>query len=571
MRKNITFKIIFYIIFPFLLVLITEFNQMQSINTLVNFIFDNYSVFLFSTIILAMLFLTLLFFVRQAYIAVAIESLLFYILSTVEYFKYKTSGTHLTLSDLAMTQNLSDVGKFAALEVTWPLIINFILILILIFVSYKLNIYLAISAYKRITVSIVFFITLLSSILLPNASEEIYAAFNIDNKNSSNIFEINDSFDNNGFIGFLSQTTTKEFINKLDKPDNYSEDYINSALSNTTTDNADFSKPDIIFIMSESFGDFRNLSDKIDNKIYSIYDKLSAEGILANCILPTFGGYTPRTEFELLFGLPVNSLNNPPIPHNLLKSRDKQLAIPQYFKSLGYETTYIHPFSGSFYNRNDIYPTFGFDNLYFEENMNTNVERYRRYISDKSVFEEIKYTLSNSTEPNYIFTTTMQNHQPYTDSDSLSTDELSYYLEGINKTLKDLDELLLWLKSYEREVMVVFVGDHYPFFTPLTNTYEELGINDTNISNLYKSTFILWNNYNLDLSTVKNQTISTFYIPYILLDVIGAPKNQFISTMLNYMDSNPIYSPNIQKFDTRDYILDNLTYDRIQGDLYSDK
>ena len=41
--------------------------------------------------------------------------------------------------------------------------------------------------------------------------------------------------------------------------------------------------------------------------------------------------------------------------------------------------------------------------------------------------------------------------------------------------------------------------------------------------------------------------------------------------MINHMETTPIYSPNIQSISDRDAILDVLTYDRVEGESYSNK
>lgn len=567
--KNTKFiKIILYSFFPIFITLITEYNHMQNFNVLLEFITSNFTVFIYGVVLTSIIFLSLLFFIKKSHIAVMIQSIILYILSTVEYFKYTTSGTHLTLSDLAMTQNISDVGKFASLDITWPLVIDLVLILLYIKLCsmYKLN--LNFSLKKRLITSFIFVGILLASILLPAPSTNIYATFKIDNEDSTNIFDINNSFDNNGLIGFLSQTTTQKFSSILHKPENYSEEFIESNLSTEKQVSEVYDKPNVIFIMSESFGDFRNLDSSKDlSSYYESYDSIASENFLGNCVVPTFGGYTTRTEFELLFGLPVYSLNTPTIPHKIINVENDIDSIPSYFKSLGYTTTYIHPFSGSFYSRNSAYPDFGFDNLYFEDDM-TDATRFRRYIDDSSVFEKIKVQLQEDKTSSYIFTTTMQNHQPYYDETSNLT-ELEYYLEGTKKTGDDLKSFLSWLDDFEEDVILVFVGDHYPFFTPSSNVYNEFGINNDNTEKLYEQKYLIYNNYNKDFSYLSDKNISTFYLPYVVIDSLDTPVDSFITTMINHMDTTSIYSPNIQSIDGRDEILDNLTYDRVEGENYS--
>ena len=109
--------------------------------------------------------------------------------------------------------------------------------------------------------------------------------------------------------------------------------------------------------------------------------------------------------------MPTLSLNTPSVPQNLIKGQDTIETIPSYFKSLGYTTTYIHPFSGSFYNRSVLYPKYGFDNLYFEDTFTDSENRYRRYISDKSVFDQIKKQLQSECEKQKVLAEEVQRIQ----------------------------------------------------------------------------------------------------------------------------------------------------------------
>jgi phosphoglycerol transferase MdoB-like AlkP superfamily enzyme len=468
-----------------------------------------------------------------------------------------------------MTKNISDVGKFASLKITYPLIINFILLIAYIYISYKLNITHKLSFKKRFIRSCL--VTIFVIILLTTSiSSKVFTAFEIRTNVATNVLESNEQFSDIGFLPFLTQTASQEATNDLKAPENYNKETINKLISKSTIDKpTKANKPNIVFIMSESFGDFRTLGADISNDVYKSFDEIASEGYLGNCIVPTFGGYTTRTEFELLVGLPVYSLNTPSIPQNMLKNQKVINTIPLYFKNLGYETTYIHPFSGSFYNRETLYKNYGFDNLYFENTIEESSERFKRYISDKSVFELIKNELINNENPSYIFTTTMQNHQPYYVETDEGQDQLSYYLEGIKKTSDDLREFTNWLKEYDEDVLLVFVGDHFPFFTPDDNIYERIGITEKNADVLYRQKYILWNNYDATLIDKDINEISTFYIPYVVSDLLGVQSTAWIKTMKDIMIKSPIYSPNIQSNNTRDEALDILTYDRVLGEGWS--
>lgn len=570
--KNLP-KYLLIILYPLFLSILLEYNICQNFNTTLKFLIKKPNILLFNIIICSILFTLIFLILKKSYLSMILHGSMLYILSCIEYFKYKTSGSHLVISDLLMTKNLSDVGKFASLKITYPLILNFILLVLYIFLAYKNNLNLDFSLKKRIS-SCVFISLLITITLTTSISANIFSVFEIGTKVATNILESNEQFNDIGFLPYLTKTTSEDLMDIVNPPENYSYDSIKKLLTNsgTATNSEAISKnsPNVVFIMSESFSDFRIFESlNIDDSIYSDFDSVGSEGYIGNCIVPTFGGYTTRTEFELLTGLPTYAINTPSVPQNLLKKQEIIDTFPSYFKSIGYNTAYIHPFSKTFYDRDTLYTEYGFDNLYFDDNMTVETENFRRYISDKSVFNQIKDVLQKNEKPSYIFATTMQNHQPYYEETAEGENQLSYYLEGVKKTSHELREFTNWLKEFSEDVLLVFVGDHFPFFTPDDNVYERLGISDDNAKLIYNQKYILWNNYNSNILNQDIDTISAFYIPYIVTDLINSKNTDFIKTMKNIMNEYPLYSPSIQSSNSRNETLDLITYDKVIGENYS--
>lgn len=570
--KNI-FKYLLLLIYPLFISILLEYNICQNFNDTLKFLMSKPNILLFNIIICTILFTLIFLIFKQAYLSMAIHGGIFYILSCVEYFKYKTSGSHLVISDLLMTKNLGDVGKFASLKITAPLVINFIILVLYIVLTYKNNLILDFSLKKRIYSST--FITLLITVLLTTSiSAKVFSVFEIETTVATNILESNEQFSDIGFLPYLAKTTSENLMDIVNPPENYNYDTIESLLlenqNEKDLDTTSSNKPNVVFIMSESFSDFRVFDSlNIAEDIYSNFDAVGKEGYIGNCVVPTFGGYTTRTEFELLTGLPTYAINTPSVPQNLLKKQEIIDTFPSYFKTLGYNTTYIHPFSKTFYDRDTLYTEYGFDNLYFDDNLTVPVESFRRYTSDKSVFNQIKEVLQSNEEPSYIFTTTMQNHQPYYEEISEGADQLSYYLAGIKETNNQLRDFTNWLKDFDEDVILVFVGDHFPFFTPDDNVYDRLGVSDTTASLIYNQKYILWNNYDSNMFNKKIDTISAFYLPYIIIDLINCETTPFINTMQNIMEEYPLYSPSVQSSYSRNESLDLITYDRVIGENYS--
>lgn len=566
-------KYLLIILYPLFLSVLLEYNICQNFNDTLKFLMKKPNILLFNIIICAILFTIIFLVFKKAYLSMAIHGGIFYILSCIEYFKYKTSGSHLVISDLLMTKNLSDVGKFASLKITYPLILNFIILVVYILLTYKNNLTLDFSLKKRIC-SCAFISMLITIFLTTSISAKIFSVFEIETPAATNILESNEQFSDIGFLPYLAKTTSENLMDIVNPPENYSYDSIKNLISNNdvdnNTENTNKNTPNVVFIMSESFSDFRVFDSlNIDKDIYSGFDSVASEGYVGNCVVPTFGGYTTRTEFELLTGLPTYAINTPSVPQNLLKKQKVINTIPSYFKTLGYNTAYIHPFSKTFYDRDTLYTEYGFDNLYFDDSMTVETENFRRYISDKSVFNEIKSVLKSNKSPSYIFATTMQNHQPYYAETAEGADQLSYYLAGVKETSDQLREFTNWLKDFDEDVILVFVGDHFPFFTPDDNVYDRLAVSDNNADLIYNQKYIMWNNYDSSIFDKNINTISAFYIPFVLIDLINSKKTDFIETMQRLMNEYPLYSPSIQSSNSRNESLDLITYDRVIGENYS--
>ena len=99
--------------------------------------------------------------------------------------------------------------------------------------------------------------------------------------------------------------------------------------------------------------------------------------------------------------------------------------------------------------------------------------------------------------------------------------------------------------------------------------YDRLGVSDDNAKLIYSQKYILWNNYDSNIFNKEIDTISAFYIPYIVTDLINLEDTAFIKTMKNLMKEYPLYSPSIQSSDSRNEILDLITYDKVIGENYS--
>jgi hypothetical protein len=271
----------------------------------------------------------------------------------------------------------------------------------------------------------------------------------------------------------------------------------------------------------------------------------------------------------MIFGIPLKSLGSPNVPQNILKNNE-QLTFPLYYKSFGYHTAYIHPFRSDFYSRDEAYPSYGFDDLYFIDNMPANIYNYRRFTDDGAVFDNIGYLIENTEEPLYAVTMTMQNHMPYESEDANNTQTaFEYYLDGIKNTSDKLEKFTEYLKTIDEPTILLFIGDHFPFFDQGSDVYENMGINADNVSSLYNQKYLVWSNQNYDYSAF-DRTMSAFYLPHMLSKTINMPASPFMKFMEAKLKTVPVYTLN--DFSTaNDSELDLISFDRVLGEQYSDE
>lgn len=568
------------LIYPIFIVCMAELNQDKYPSKLILFISEHSSVMLFNILIAALIFLGALLLFRSGWFSMLIESVVYMTLSVTELFKYNTNGNHLIMTDMKLVRSVKSLTSFAYIKITPRLVLYICIVVAFICVAAWFNprLQMRVKLRKRLVPSFACLVACVMVVTVPAISQPVYALFQLDTKEADNTFILNEKFDNNGFLAFFMQTGSENLSNQLEKPVDYEEDSDNTvdqylAEEVADTDFTDGVKPNVIEIMSESYADFRVFADELQefgytdlDQYYTGLDEAASEGVDGKMIVPTYASYTVRTEFELLFGLPVKSLNDPNMPQRMLLTR-QQPTVPSYYKSWGYSTAYVHPFQSSFYSRKRIYGQFNFDTMIFEDDFTVPVTTYGDYIDDNVVYNQIESMIDSTDEPLYLHATTMQNHQPYADGDS--DDEFLNYLKRIQHSADGLADFLDRLSELDEPTIVLFIGDHFPSLRGDDGIYSQLSITSENCSSLYEQHYILWNNYDLDTSAMPESAVSTFYAPYLVMDMIDAPRDSFTQTMMNEMLTEPIYSTNYLPLQEADTKLDTLTYDRILGDIIS--
>lgn len=348
----------------------------------------------------------------------------------------------------------------------------------------------------------------------------------------------------------------------------------NNAANNTAIiDKSDY--PNIIVVMDEAFSDLSVLGDFDTNTDYMPFvhslEKGNENTITGYLNTSVCGGNTADTEFEFLTGntmafLPVGS-----IPYQqYIKSKTPSLA--SYLKSIGYATYAQHPYYGSGWNRDTVYPLLGFDNLSFMQDY-FNQKFVRKYISDETSFDRIIETYENKPDgqPAFIFNVTMQNHGGYTDTyygfdntvtaDKLNNSALDQYLSLIKMTDEYLKNLIEYFSNVDEKTIVVFFGDHQPNDTVASSVLTANGMDYNNLSSeelklRYQVPYVIWANYDIDEAAGKDTSVN--YLAANVLKAAGVPTNDYQSFLLKLQEEYPIISA-VRTDKTADKTLDKAS------------
>ena len=213
----------------------------------------------------------------------------------------------------------------------------------------------------------------------------------------------------------------------------------------------------------------------------------------------------------------------------------------------------MHPNHGTNWNRENVYKDFGFDQ-FLTINDFQNAETLRGMVTDKATYDKILELLDTNSNPQFIFDVTMQNHSgydtgliPYDKQMSLNIDgefnsNVNEYVSLIQQSDEALKYFLNKLSKLDRKVVVVFWGDHQPFFPDTYNDRWFTNEDDaTHQERLWQTSYIIWANYDVagNSQTSHEEDLSSNYLSSELMKLIGAPLTDYQKAHLTLRQSLP--------------------------------
>lgn len=251
-------------------------------------------------------------------------------------------------------------------------------------------------------------------------------------------------------------------------------------------------RPDIVIVQSESFFDPGRMRGYTPYQFIPNFARLAATGESGPLHVPTFGGGTIRTEFEVLTGLPLRYFPQVQFPYMQIDTR----VIPGLARTLrsdGYTTLAIHDNNRGFWNRASALQRLGFDRFIALDNFPKHPQHDGHYVSDQVLTDKILSQLHDSGPPQLIFAISMEAHGPYDGDPGLiniaernaisvppgvsgtAKTMLQTYLYHLHHADEQLGRLADALALRQRPTLLMFYGDHLP---ALGQAFEVNGFKD---------------------------------------------------------------------------------------------
>lgn len=264
--------------------------------------------------------------------------------------------------------------------------------------------------------------------------------------------------------------------------------------------------PNILFIQLESFFDVNTIiGGEYSSDPTANFNKLSTRWPSGELYVPTIGGGTANTEFEVLSGLNLDFFGAGEYPYNTILQEIPCETICYDLKDYGYVSTAMHNNTGAFYGRNEVYSRLGFDRFVSLEYMHDVSYTPLGWANDNVLVDEVLLAMKSTQARDMIFAITVESHGKYAetytakdgDVEVLSLPEqipmapFQNFINILSGTDDFVGDLVRALSSYGEPVICVFYGDHLPALEL------ENGLLTTN--SIYASRYVIWNNYGAKL------------------------------------------------------------------------
>lgn len=573
--KKSALNVLFFILYSLILVFLVECFSRGNINASFNFFRHFFKIFLYNSLIVGFT-LSPCFLFKKRVFAFSLVSLTWIILGIANNLVIKFRETPLTFSDLGMIQNALELSKQYLSKSSIILIILLFIgvISILSFLFFKCKKY-KIKYIRNITSLLIFF-----------ALFKILLNYGLDNDIiSKNFWDITGGYNQYGFSYSFYNSAVN---NGMSKPNGYSKntiaciknelDILTAENSNNKTltssaiikDNSSIKeinsdtsiiKPNIIIVQLESFINPNWITDiELNKNPVSNFEALSDDFTSGLLSVPSFGGGTANTEFEVITGMSTEFFGTGEFLFNTIASKKPIPSLAYSLKNLGYSANALHNHEGKFYTRDKVYKNLGFDSFTPIECMSPPERTPVGWSKDNVLIDEICNVITSTDNPDLIFGVSVQGHGGYpndyvedkeiyitNDYSKDNKNSLEYYINQIYEMDQFVGNLIEAVNNLNEPTVIAFYGDHFP----------AVGIenHEVSIKTLKSTPYVIWDNMNLP-KTDKN--IEAYDLTSLILD-----KLSLTNTTLSMLHNSNLDDETKHKY------LNQLEYDLIYGKNYT--
>ena len=368
--------------------------------------------------------------------------------------------------------------------------------------------------------------------------------------------------------GFPYSFVRSAFVG-ISMPNDYSKKNVDSIVKTINTKRAAESgdaslsgvQPNIIYVQLESFIDVKS----INNVRFSIdpvpnFTALKEQYPSGYLTVPLIGSGTANTEFEVLTGMNTDHFAPGEYPY-LSSLTDKTCESAAFLlREQGYHTFALHNHTGTFYSRNTVYPNLGFSTFVPVEYMYGIERNELGWAKDKVLADEIVKCTDSTEWRDFIFTVSVQPHGKYETEAEFFGDitvygiedeelakEYSYYANQIYETDAFVGDLISRYENSQEPTVIVFYGDHLP----------DLGLTESDSANLYRTEYVIWNNFGLETDSMRRD-LQSYQLSSYVFDQLGM-NNGIMFGVHKYLSNSEDYEK----------IMLLMEYDALFGDRFS--
>ena len=300
----------------------------------------------------------------------------------------------------------------------------------------------------------------------------------------------------------------------ISRPQDYSSDTVTGILDEISEEDTaelvyprfdeedNLTHPNIVFVQLESFFDVGT----IKGGEYSAdptpwFNRLCSRFPSGLLYVPTIGGGTANTEFEVISGLDLDFFGAGEYPYNTILQNTTCETMCYNLKDYGYGATAMHNNRATFYSRNMVYPNLGFDRFVSLEYMKNVKYTPVGWARDACLTEEILTALDSTEARDLVFCIAVETHGKYAETyapkpgdievkalpEQIPLAPFQNFVNALPGTDRFLRDLTLALLRFDEPTIVVAYGDHLPAL--------ELENDMLTTGSVYASRYVIWNNF----------------------------------------------------------------------------